>query len=269
MNDEVKRTYILANRPHSEVASSPSKDAIKLPPIGSILEGPTGSCTLPLIFPIVVRPSTYTQLPIRSEVFPVNQTLIGLPLVFASVEDSCKQQSTIPQSCIIRNAQDIRDRSPGEGTPGTKAAKKDGQHLVETGYQDESLKICDELEGIQERICSIIEEYEQLMKEKNPLRGRSGDIKAMPETANEMTAKEEMTEDQKYVPRAVMGNLKQDETLNYVSSLSSSDVITEIDYAYLKRIIGDGQAHILRRHLLLAGINQIWARSRGLLMVEA
>ncbi|TGO67522.1 hypothetical protein BOTNAR_0040g00070 [Botryotinia narcissicola] len=250
----VKRTYILANRPYPEVASSPSKDAIKLPPIGSILEGPTGSCTLPPIFPIVVRPSTYTQLPIRSEVFPVNQTLIGLPLVFASVEslgvveDSCKQQSTIPQSCIIRNAQDIRDRSPGEGTPGTKVAKKDGQHLVETGYQDESLKIYDELEGIQERICSIIEEYEQLMKEKNPLRGRSGDIKAMPETADEMTAKEEMTEDQ---------------------NLSSSDVITEIDYAYLKRIIGDGQAHILRRHLLLAGINQIWARSSGLLMVEA
>ncbi|TGO16531.1 hypothetical protein BTUL_0027g00620 [Botrytis tulipae] len=165
------------------------------------LEGPTGSCTLPPI---------YTQLPIRSEVFPVNRPLIGLPLVSASVEspgvveDSCKQQSTISQSCEIRNAQGIRDSSPGEGTPGTKVAKKDGQHLLEMGYQDESLKIHDDHEDIQERIRSIIEEYEQLMKDKNRLRRRSGDMKAMSETADEMTAKEEMTEDRKYVQRAAI-----------------------------------------------------------------
>ncbi|TGO50822.1 hypothetical protein BCON_0175g00080 [Botryotinia convoluta] len=226
---------------------------MKLPSIRSILEGPTGSCTLPPIFPIVARPPVYTQLPIRSEVFPVNQTLTGLPLVFASVqssddvEDSCKQQSTTSQSREIRNGQSIRDRSPGERTPGTKVANKDGQHLLEIGYQDESLKIHDELEDIQERICSIIEEYEQLMKEKNRSRRRSEDIKAMTETANEMTAKEEMTEDQ---------------------NLSSSDVIIAIDYAYLKRIIGGKQTHIFRRHLLPARINQIWVRSGGSLVVE-
>ncbi|KAF7937659.1 uncharacterized protein EAE98_001973 [Botrytis deweyae] len=191
------------------MTSSPSKDAIKLPSIRSILKGPTGSCTLPSIFPIVARPPIYTQLPIRREVFPVNQTLTGLSFVFASVqssddvEDSCKQQSTTSQSLEIRNSQSIRDRSPGKRTPGTKVANKDGQHLLEIGFQDKSLKIHDELENIQKRISSIAEEYDQLMGEKTRLRRCSEDIKAMTEISNETTVKEGMTEDQKYVPRVV------------------------------------------------------------------
>ncbi|TGO40785.1 hypothetical protein BHYA_0031g00070 [Botrytis hyacinthi] len=179
------------------MTSSPSKDAIKLPPIRR------------------------------------------LPLVFASVgssgvvEDSCKQHRE------IRNGQNIRDRSPGEGTPGTKVAKKDGQHLLGIGCQEKSLKIHDELEDIQESTLSIKEEYDHTFRV------------LLLHTYNDT------------------GNLKQDETVNYVSSLSASDVIIATDYAYLERIIGDGQAHILRRHLLPAGINQIWVRSGGLLVVEA
>ncbi|THV55628.1 hypothetical protein BGAL_0005g00070 [Botrytis galanthina] len=104
----VKRTSILANRPHLEVTSSPSKNASELPSIRSILECPTDSYNLPPIFTIAARPPVYTQspayaqLPILSEVFPVNQTLVRqLSLAFATVqpldddEDSCRQLSTI------------------------------------------------------------------------------------------------------------------------------------------------------------------------------
>ncbi|TGO79784.1 hypothetical protein BELL_0023g00270 [Botrytis elliptica] len=84
-----------------------------------------------------------------------------------------------------------------------QVANKDGQHLLEIGFQDKSLKIHDELENIQKRISSIAEEYDQLMGEKTRLRRCSEDIKAMTEISNETTVKEGMTEDQKYVPRVV------------------------------------------------------------------
>ncbi|ATZ54328.1 hypothetical protein BCIN_10g03360 [Botrytis cinerea B05.10] len=244
----------MAKQTYLETVCSPSKDAIQLPSIRSLLKGPAGSCTLPAILPIAAQPPVYTQLPIRSEVFPVNQTLTERPpLEFASVqlldedENSCRQQLTRSQSLEIRNGQSIRGRSPVEGIPGTKVAVNDAQYLLEIRYRDERLKIHHDLEDIQERICSILEECEQLMKEKNRLQRRSEDIKVMTGTPNETLVKEEMTEDQ---------------------NLSSSDVIIAIDQAYLKRIIDGEQTHIFRRHLLPAGINRIWVRSGGSLVAE-
>ncbi|TEY70209.1 hypothetical protein BOTCAL_0110g00210 [Botryotinia calthae] len=244
----------MAKQTYLEMASSPSKDAIQLPSIRRLLEGPAGSCTLPPVLPIAVKPPVHTQLPIRSKFFPVNQTLTErLPLEFASVqlldedENSCRQQLTRSQSLEIRNGKSIRDRSPVEGIPGTKVAIKDAQDLLEIRYRDERLKIHHDLEDIQERICSTLEECEQLMKEKNRLQRRSEDIEVMTGTSNETSVKEKMTEDQ---------------------NLSSSDVIIAIDYAYLKRIIDGEQTHIFRRHLLPAGINRIWVRSGGSLVAE-
>lgn len=191
----------MAKQTYLEMVSSPSKDAIQLPSIRSLLEGPAGSCTLPPILPIAAQP------PIRSEVFPVNQTLTErFPLEFSSVylldgdENSCRQQLTRSQSLEIRNGQSIRDRSPVEGIPGTKVAVNDAQGLLEIRYRDERLKIHHDLEDIQERICSTLEECEQLMKEKNRLQRRSEDVKVMTGIPNETLVKEEMTEDRKYVP---------------------------------------------------------------------
>ncbi|KAF7948766.1 hypothetical protein EAE96_007957 [Botrytis aclada] len=139
-----------------------------MPSIRSLLEGPTGSCTLRSILPTAARPLIYTQLPIRKEVFLANQTLMGrLPLGFASVQSLDELKTTQGWLASIRNSN-----------------------------QDESLKIDDALEDIQEIICSVIEEYEKLMKEENRLRRRPGDIKAMTGTSKETKAKEEMTEDQ-------------------------------------------------------------------------